>query len=247
MKVERFELKSWISKHTSADMENISSCRLLLNGVLMSDNLPLIEMNKNFLQIDVCEECFHVGCSSQGYVQVFVEGDWIIWKEILYEDFIEERRYDFMSAFSLKYGTIFWPRPLYIELLHSFPERWSDRHLPTVPLNGRQVVDLWRIYGSKMMMPESIDSYSLPRLEENFLTMYSDDGKSEEECRELFKRMKANLHTIEKISMVELPQDTIKYTVMFDYNGHGEWDFLHVAGDKRFCPIGDGLALEINE
>jgi len=147
----------------------------------------------------------------------------------------------------LKYGTIYWPRNLYTEFLKSFPERWSDREIPDFHLDNAQALDLWRIYGSKKMVSNSIHSYEFGRLEDNFLTMYSDDGKSDEDCLQLYKNSKLVLNKLDQVTIIEIPPDAIKYTVMFDYTDYGEWDFVYVKDSKHYYPVGDGLGIEVSE
>lgn len=246
MKVENFKIEKWISGLTTAELSGIVSYKLYINDICITENLPEIEFEDALLQIDVCTECFYVGCSSGGYVQVLIDNDIVIWKEPLLAnaDAYEECQYG--CSYGLKYGTIFWSKELFKNLLNCYNIQLDFDNEPfNDKISVKQAKDLWRIYGSKCLQPKSIGSYSIGKLEENFLAYYS-DKIDDEECFELFKRAKKDWNKARKANLVYIPENAEKVTVIFDViDGYREWDFIYKVGERVLYPVGDNFMIEL--
>ncbi|MDT8901590.1 hypothetical protein [Anaeroselena agilis] len=235
MKVENLELISWTSGLTSAGLNSIQSYKLYLNGKLASRNIPYVEFENELLQIDVCEECFTVGCSSGGYVQILKSGDTVIWKQPL----VTARSRLITGAYILNYGSIYWPAERFYSFLEVF--RCNEKKLSEgiTPMQG---IDLWAIHGNKSMKTGVGLNYPLERLEENFLVVYS-DVFSNEESFDVYKRARKRLGSYKQCNLIEIPHKAININVMFDIDGCGIWDCLYIMDEEIVYSIGDGYGL----
>ena len=113
MIVKKFEFKdAWYQ------YKRIWLKEFFINNIKISNNFCEYELENDMLQIDICDECFSVGCSLNDYVQEIVCDKFIIWKEPL---IAKEPYKDFVSASAgLEQGTIIWPKNLYLDLLRKF-------------------------------------------------------------------------------------------------------------------------------
>lgn len=242
MLVADFKVKSI----SSARFKDFKTYELIINGISITSNLPCLEVEEGLIQIDVCDECFTVGCASGGYVQAFLIDKLVIWKEPLVQDKDPYKVNQYRGSYGLKFGTIYWSIEKYKEFLDIYDVSMKNEDIFAADfLDINQARDLWRIYGSKCYMPNSLDSLSIEWLEEQFLSMYSEE-KNNDECLTLYKGLKAKWDKGKKVTIVNLADDVIKVTVIFDVvQGYREWDFISYKGDKLYFPIGDGFALEI--
>lgn len=244
MKVENLKFEKWISGLTTAGVDLITSYKVYINDICITSNLPQIDFEDDLLQIDVCTECFYIGCASGGYVQVLKDKDVIIWKEPLLHTNDDYERCQYGHSYGLKYGTIFWDRGLFTTFLKHYNYDESKILFPE-RISVDQAKDMWRIYGSKCFEPKSIDSYSIDTLERNFLAFYS-EGIEDKECINLFKKAKMDWDLAKEVNLVRLQEESQKVVAIFDFTQEfREWDFIHIDGEKILYPVGDGFAFEL--
>ncbi|MDQ0194595.1 hypothetical protein [Paenibacillus wynnii] len=241
MKVNSFELMSWISGKTSAGLSAIQSQKLFLNGVLFSSNIPSVYTIGNLIQIEICSECFEPECSSSGYVQVFGEDELIIWKEPLNE--ISDIREDPVNE--LIHGTVFWEKELFYSFMN---EVMNNNSVHIERLSIKQAIDLWRLNAlSSISFPRY---YDFDRLEEDIMGFYSSELSSEE-TKHLYFKSKNNLlkliSNINSIRIVTIDENAIKLIAMIETDPYKEWNCLYINDDKIIYPIGDNYGFYINE
>lgn len=244
MKVKYLKFEKWISGLTTAEINHMTSYKVYINDICITSNLPELDFEDNLLQIDVCTECFYIGCASGGYVQVLKDKDIIVWKEPLLNTNGDYERSQYTHSYGLKYGTIFWDKELFNTFLKQYNYDESNI-LFAGNISIDQARDMWRIYGSKCFEPKSIDSYPIDTLERNVLTLYS-EGLEDEGCNNLFRKAKTDWNMAKEVSLVRLPEKSQKVIVIFDFEQEfREWDFIHLIGEKILYPIGDGFAFEL--
>lgn len=244
MKVESLKFEKWISGLTTAGLNQIISYKVYINEVCITANLPDIDFEDDLLQIDVCTECFYIGCASGGYVQVLGDKDIVIWKEPLLNREDDYAKCQYGHSYALKYGTIFWDRELFTTFLKQYNYD-EDKIQFSKHISVDQAKDMWRIYGSKCYEPKSIDSYSIQTLERDFLAFYSDEME-DEECKNLFKKSMMDWNLAKEVNLVSIPGASQKVAVIFDFTQKfREWDFAHIVGEKLLYPVGDGFAFEL--
>jgi hypothetical protein len=241
MKVESFELRS-IPINTQS-IQDISY-KLIINGLEIPSNLPSVEYEDDLLQIDVCEECLTIGCSSMGYVQVITANEIVIWKEPLFDDKNEHAIYQ--NAFALSEGTFFWPLNIYQQLMKLYNIQFNPVkfELSSGDLK-KHGYDMWRIYGSKKFESETNDSLEINFLEEYFLT-FEADNHTDEECWEIYKNAKRNWNISSSARLIQIPEGAKKISVIFDkVTSFTEWDILYFTNEFIYYPIGDGFAIKL--
>lgn len=244
MKVENLKFEKWISGLTTAEIDHMTSYKVYINDICITSNLPAIDFEDDLLQIDVCTECFYIGCASGGYVQVLKDKDIIIWKEPLLNTNDDYERCQYTHSYGLKYGTIFWDRQLFNTFLKHYNYNESDI-LFTENISVDQAKDMWRIYGSKCLEPKSIDSYPIDAIERCFLTLYS-EGLEDERCIDLFNKAKMNWDMAKEVKLVNLPEKSQKVIAIFDFEqDFREWDFIYLNGQQVLYPVGDNFAFEL--
>ncbi|MGO4549340.1 hypothetical protein AB4Z29_31640 [Paenibacillus sp. 2TAB23] len=240
MRVSTYELISSSSGLTAAGLDQIASRSLLLNGIRISGNLPSIEIRENLIQLDVCEECFQPGCSSEGFVQVFKLANWVIWKL----PYIETDEARTGAASGLKDGSIYWEASLYASFLAEF-NHTANQH--AAGLTSRQAFDLWRIHAVKTIFPQHISAYySLEQLEEEVIGFYSSE-LSGEQSKEIYFMAKHELHTggNRELSLLERPDASVAIIAMSYSNAYKEWECIYYDNGTYYYPVGDQLVVRL--
>lgn len=241
MIVSSYELIPWYSGLTSAGLNQFASKSLLLNGIRISRNLPTIESCDNLIQVDVCDECFQPGCSSEGFVQVFGLDHFVIWKE----PYIENDESRTGAIYGLKDGSIYWDASLYASFLAQFDHAANQHHI--ADLTSRQAFDLWRIHGAKTIFPQHTSVYySLERLEEEVIGFYSSEV-SGERSKEIYFMAKLALQTAGKreLTLHERPAAAVAIIAMSDSNAYMEWECIYFDNGTYYYPVGDQLVVRL--
>lgn len=242
MRVVIYELVPWASGLTSAGLNNIASHKLLINGICISANFPQKLEPNPLLQIDICSECFEPGCTTSGYVQVFEQDNYVIWKE----PYDKEKANDVESASGIRAGTIYWESKQYAKFTAEFGFADSAKRT-RLPIE--QAIDLWRIQGAKTLvglMPSHF--ISIDRLEEDMVGFYSENLTAKESERLYLEGKKKLLSSDPStLTIAELTERAVKITAMLDVNPYREWDCIYFENEKIWYPIGGNLAFCLGE
>jgi hypothetical protein len=120
MLVENFQVKTIITTR-----HKYNTKQLIINGNVITNNFPDYELEGDFLQIDVCDECMTIGCASGGYVQVLHVSNLVLWKAPLTDGMDKFHTCQYTSSYHMLFGTIFWPTNKYECLLNYFGQELS--------------------------------------------------------------------------------------------------------------------------
>jgi hypothetical protein len=240
MKIESFELKP-VKFYRELSDKKISSFQLLLNGELISNNLAYLAYEpEGLLQLEVCSECFKPGCNKGGYVQVLETSENFIWKEPLISVTDDFTRKQYTTSKILKNGTIFWKKIDYQKFENSFNSEWYDKILKNyVQCTPSQGFDLWRIYGSKHLCPQTNYSLAIDEIQTRLLNLFSTKF-NREDCLKVFSQANDDYLKAKKVNLKELPFHNKDVTVI----SIRQLDYLCIVDNHRFYPVGENLAIE---
>ena len=223
--------------------------QLIINNKRISDRISYLELDNDFVQIDVCSHCDYPGCSSTGYVEVLQFNDVILWKEPLKPSNFQAYYSDYDPAIGLKYGTIFWGEQDFQVLVANLNKKLNGMRQNTFKeINCIQGYDLWRIYASKCFQPEYRDSFGLEHIEDRLLGMYAVDI-SEQECITIYNDVKnrfKNCNINKLMQAGKVSDQWIKLTMMFDTPNYQEWDCIYLDNDRVWYSIGDKYGVSIS-
>ncbi|WP_206669688.1 hypothetical protein [Paenibacillus luteus] len=223
-------------------MNNIASHKLLINGICISANFPRKLEADPLVQIDICSECFEPGCTTGGYVQVFEQDNYVIWKE----PYDKDKANDVEPASGIRAGTIFWDSDQYAKFTAEFA--LTDLGKRTgLPIE--QAIDLWRIQGAKTLFGNMSSHFvSIERLEEDIIGFYS-KGLSAMQSESLYLDAKKKLLSSNPstLTIAELTERAVKITAILDVHPYKEWDCIYVENEKVLYPIFGNLAFRLGE
>ncbi|WNR43661.1 hypothetical protein [Paenibacillus roseipurpureus] len=218
---------------------------LKLNGVIIADYFYHLESEyDSLIQLDVCSHCYYPGCSDYGYLEVIDLDTHIAWKEPMKSKYSFSNR-DFEPVQSLINGTIVWAKPKYNEFVSVLNQmnRSTIRCFGT-RVEGIDILEIWRIEGSRLYSPGGFYTYDLDQIYQNRIGIYSED-LSEEQCEQIFNDNRS-LTKFNKIEIIEISNLMKPIVMMFDVPIYKEWRCLYLLNEEVLFSIGEGLVARIS-